>query len=803
MPFPAPRSCRMSARRVRRALAAWMRHKGMSGHVRRTSNESGRQALWLGLGIGAAWGVPAFFADKAHAQFVPTPLHVNTGSTKSSSHEPATFQADHVSYDDHAGVVTWTGNVQVWQADHILRADKITYDRNTGLIAASGNVASTQPDGSVLFSHYAELTGDMRDGIMTQVHALLPENAKLAANGMRRTGGKLNDMSRAVYTACEICKKNPARAPFWQLRSYDATQDLQHQRIDFRDVYMDILGVPVMYLPFFSITDPSAKRHSGFLMAGITPHDRYLGTYFTIPYYWVIDDQSDITLQALIATKTGPQLSAQYRNRFNFGQLSILGGIAYDTNSHHGYTNDFGDSVGSQNDKGIQGYVFAKGMFSINRTWRAGFNVRLASSANYMRDYRIQGYGSDTLNSDAFIEGFGTGAYSRLDGQFYQGLNQGVIRNSDLPFVLPHYQYSFLSQPDILGGRFSVDTQDFNVYRSTGARDQRGEVQLNWNRPFRSSWGQKFLFTARLDSMIYRGTHLYQQPNYYRYAKTATEGQVVPTLAIKMNWPFLRTFDKGRGTQILEPIVQGIWAPNMGDGADRNMPNEDSLSYEFTDSTLFALNRFQGTDRIDGGLRANVGIHGNWTWNGHVVDVLVGESFQEHIQKDRIPYSGLNHHLSDVVGRARIEPTQYFSVTGRARVDPKTGRVNFGDALFSLHGPHFGINGGYLYEPVTPYYYYVNDYRQGNPPSVYYQRTSEISGGVSTTWANWHTSGFARRSLSRKEFVSLGGDVGYQNDCLGLDVMYIKQYTRIGGQSRHSTVLFTLSLKTIGAFGIK
>ncbi|BBC78883.1 organic solvent tolerance protein [Acetobacter orientalis] len=86
---------------------------------------------------------------------------------------------------------------------------------------------------------------------------------------------------------------------------------------------------------------------------------------------------------------------------------------------------------------------------------------------------------------------------------------------------------------------------------------------------------------------------------------------------------------------------------------------------------------------------------------------------------------------------------------------------------------------------------------------LYSQKTNELSGGVSSDWDNWHVSAFARRSLSRKEFVSLGGDLGYNNDCFGIDVMYLKQYTTIGGQQRNSSVLFTVSLKTLGSFGLK
>lgn len=108
----------------------------------------------------------------------------------------------------------------------------------------------------------------------------------------------------------------------------------------------------------------------------------------------------------------------------------------------------------------------------------------------------------------------------------------------------------------------------------------------------------------------------------------------------------------------------------------------------------------------------------------------------------------------------------------------------------------------YLYAPVTPYYYYATNYRESGVNSPYLVKTNEITGSVSTHWRQYHASGFFRRSLSRKQFVANGGDIGYSNDCFGLDIMYIKQYTRIGGEQRNTTVMFNFTFKTIGTFGI-
>ncbi|MCQ8277068.1 LPS assembly protein LptD [Acetobacteraceae bacterium KSS8] len=753
-----------------------------------------RRLLCAGLyGLSLA-GLPF---EIARAQIaLPSEGH---GGAPMQRNEPVTFRADSVSYDSKAGIVTWTGHVEIWQNDHAIRADRVTYDRNSGVAAASGHVAIVEPDGQVLFSDYAELTQGMRQAVMTDMRGIMAMNGKMAANGARRTDGKVNDLSRVVYTACKVCAEHPEHPPFWQIRAYDATDDLEHKRIEYRDVYLDMFGLPVGYLPFFSTPDPSVKRQSGFLLGDISPHDKYLGTYVTVPYFWAIDRESDVTFVPLLSTNTGPQLTAQYRHNFNSGVLRVTGAVAYDTNKTGAYTATNGNQVAAVDDKGVQGYMFAKAQFDWNQYWRYGADVNLASSANYMRDYRITGYGADVLSSDAYIEGFGTGAYSRIDGTAFQGLNAGVINQSELPFVLPRYQYYFTGTPDALGGRFSLGTSDFNIYRANGTSDQRGQLSLNWDRPFHDRWGQIFVFTAHLDSSAYKATKLDLLPNYAG-VNAASTAQALPTAALKMNWPFLKSMRNS--SVILEPIVQLIAAPNYGNSRNRNIPNEDSLDYEFTDSTLFNINRHEGVDRLDGGLRANYGLHANWTFGSRQVDALVGESLQEHIDRNQLPDTGLQTHASDIVARLRFTPVRYLDFTVRDRFDHNTGRTNFADGLFSAGVPLFSVTGGYIYNRHSFYYYYNNNIYTSAPPQAYLIPTNEGTIGLSSTWKQWHVAGYTRRDLSNNRFVAIGTDASYTNDCFIFDVAFNRRYTTINGDSGDTSILFTLTFKTLGTFPV-
>ena len=227
-------------------------------------------------------------------------------NSRAARDQPVTFTADSVEYDRENSLVIAQGHVEAWQNDHVLRADHITFDRNTGVAAAKGNVVLLEPDGQVLFADYAELTQDMKNGVLRDMRAILAENGRLAANGARRTDGQINELSRVVYSTCNLCAKDPTRPPLWQIRALSAVQDLEHKKIEYQDAVMEMYGIPVGYMPYFWHADPSVKRASGLLIPSIGASS-HIGAFFAQPYYWVIDDQSDATFTPMITTRAGPQ----------------------------------------------------------------------------------------------------------------------------------------------------------------------------------------------------------------------------------------------------------------------------------------------------------------------------------------------------------------------------------------------------------------------------------------------------------------------------------------------------------------
>ncbi len=748
-----------------------------------------RGCLLLGVAWPVAVGAQTY---RAPAQHFPM---TNTNAQPITGNQPVTFESDSVTYDKEHGLVTAAGHVEAWQNDHVLRADTVTFDRNTNVVAAHGHVVIVEPDGQVLFADYAELTGGMKNGVMTHLKALMAENARMVANGGRRIEGKLNVMSRGVYTTCNTCKLHPEKAPLWQLRSFQLTQDLENKRLEYRNSWLDIFGVPVMYMPYFSMSDPSVKRQSGFLIPSLGITDEYLGSFVKIPYFWVIDGQSDVTITPEFATLQGPMLEAFYERAFDNGVLRATGAVARDTGT-------------------AAGFFFGHALFDYNDTWRYGFDVNLASSVQYLKDFQVPGYGATILGSDAYIEGFGVGSYSKVSIYSFQGLNS-TINQSLLPYVLPYYEYSYFGEPDILGGRVSFDAQSFNLLRFVGTNDQQFGGRLQWNRSATGALGDQWLLTAWASAVAYNANVMDGQPNYDNEGVDTAHGvsgQV--QLALKLNWPFMR--DAGSlGTQIIEPIVQVIAAPQSGNSIHDKIPDEDSFDYEFTDATLFSLNRFNGFDRYDGGARVNFALRGEWDFEGgQKLEGLIGASYEEHIDNNLFPviqpFNGFEagDHLSDVVARASFVPNTWFDLTARTRVDHDNGDIRFIDAIASAGQKVFRINAGFIYSANNPYYVYLSNF---NLPSVrvltnpdwkaFLTPREEVELSASSKFGSWQARLSARRNLEDGQMVSVGGDISWENECVIADISGYRRFTSIAGDDGDTTVLVTIVLKTIGALG--
>ena len=726
--------------------------------------------------LGAAHGQESLNALRNSAKSPPRkPAATTHARAPQDRNSPVGFIADKVDYDRDNNIVVARGHVQAWQGDQIVLADTITFYRATDQAVVRGHVVMVQPGGQVMFADYAELSQNMQNGIFTKVSARLADNGKLVANAGQRINGKLNELSRAVYTACNLCKTDPSWPPEWQIRSVDAVQDLEHKEVEYWNGTIDMFGVPVLWFPYLSHPDPSVKRQSGFLVPSYGFDSEYLGSYVRIPYYWVINGDSDLTVTPTIASGSGPDLDLTYRERFNNGTLNV-------------------DAMGGRDLGSPQGLLNATGLFALNNSWRYGFSADTVTAVTYLRDtdQAVPAY----MESNAYVEGFGLGSWARVNVTAYQSTTT-TTSQSTLPYVMPRAQYSYFNVTDPLGGRLSMDTGFINVLRATGTNTDRANLNINWQRQFYDPLGGVWNFRVNDTNAYYSAFSLNETPSWSSLRQAQTY-RSVPAAALMWRFPMLRADTKGTGSELIEPIVQLVAEPREGDWRNPAVPNEDSLDLDYSDANLFSFNRYDGIDRQDGGSRLDAAFHAAWYGASNGADFLFGQSFRAiNDTLAVLPGSGVGGYRSDYVGHVNFNWGDLATLSYRARYDPKSFTPQMQDVGFTVGKGLFALNGGYFFSNTDPY----NLYDSATLPSNYYAHRNEIYLGASSHWEDWSISGDARRDLHSNMMDSTDLHLTYDDECLIFDVRFTKRYTSVLGDTGATSILFTITFKTVGSIG--
>src|SRR5260370_9822553 len=99
------------------------------------------------------------------------------------------------------------------------------------------------------------------------------------------------------------------------------------------------------------------------------------------------------------------------------------------------------------------------------------------------------------------------------------------------------------------------------------------------------------------------------------------------------------------------------------------IPTEAGKGSAFDGPRLSLRNRFPGFDRVDGGERVDYGLRaGYYGDKGGSTRILVGQSYEGAVNPNFLPGSGLDHPLSDVLGRVRATPTPYLATVYHSRL---------------------------------------------------------------------------------------------------------------------------------------
>ena len=701
------------------------------------------------------------FAVLAHSVSARDPL---------STELPVLLQADEINYDQELGTVVARGKVEISQGGRTLFADTLSYNQKTETVSASGNIVLHEPSGEVIFAEFVELTDQLKNGVINRIRILLLDDSRFAANSAVRRDGNTTTMERAVYSPCKLCEEDPDAPPLWQLKAERVQHDQEDREIRYKDVYLEMWGIPVAYSPYLSHPDPTVDRKTGFLAPDFGTSGN-VGAFIRLPYFITVGDDKDVTLDPIYTEEEGLVLSGKYRQRFLNGELALAGSIA-EAQREEGDPNNV-----TVKDDRLRGHFSADAKYHIDDTWRAGVDINRASDRSYLRKFDFFTLNRNTLRSNAVLEGFRRRNYIAANAFWFQDLR--TDDRAEQPIIAPSLDFNHLGESDRIGGRWQFDGNIRTLFREDGADSQR--ISLKPGYSLGHTWGLGLITTATATTQI----DGYRIENASGSTDDNTlRGRVFPQLAVDARFPFVR--QTGKLTQLIEPIVTGILAPN---GSNPSViPDEESTVFELDDTNLLSHDRFAGTDRVDSGSRivygVKMGLYGPLVGN---VTGFFGQSYRFHTDRDLRNSKALEEDFSDYVGRVDVKPNQYVDVLYRFR---------FSESDFSSRSSAIGFAIGPAAMKLSGDYFFVEEGTAAGNAEKREELTIALSSKINRYWS----AGLS----TRRDLTSNGGSlshalsVRYEDECFTLDTSAQRSFTRDADIEPESRILFRLIFKHLG-----
>jgi len=753
----------------------------------------------------------------------------------SKSKSPMLIQADELVHDYKNDKVSAVGHVQIYNDGAVLEADRVIYDRKTDRIHAQGNVRYRSKDGKVVYGDVVELTKDFKEGFVSSLLLETPQKARFAAARVDRTGGDTSVFQSGVYTACESCKEHPERAPIWQVKAKRIIHKENERVIYYENAQLEFFGAPIAYFPFFWSPDPTVKRQSGFLVPNLFSSDN-LGFGAAIPYFWAAAPDKDVTFTIAPMSRQGVFGSVEYRQRFVNGAYTIKATGAYQA--------DPGAFSGLPGDREFRGAIETKGQFAINKQWSWGWDGTLASDRTFLNDYNTL---TDTRLtekvSQIYLVGQGDRSYFDLRALGFMGMSL-ADNNKQQPIVAPSLDYSYIYGQPVLGGEFgfkinltgmtrqqaqfdAINKDALNntlnpnlilnpntpgngvnqcdpaqitpanaancMLRGVPGQYDRASIELNWKRKLINSIGMVFTPFMQLRADI-AYVHIDNDTGVSNYMNPGSDtvARAMPAIGMEWRWPFLSVQEWG--TQIIEPIAQVILRPNETNIG--KMPNEDSQNVVFSDANLFAINKFGGWDRVEGGGRVNAGVQYTANTNNYgSFNALFGQSYQifgknSYAEADNVNSgleSGLQEDVSDYVARLYWQPNANLAFITRYLLDKKNLDAKRFEAEVRSNWNRLQLSTIYARYDPQPLIGFL-DRREGIWQTATYNFRK-----------NWSLTGAIRYDLDKQDIDLYSIGFGYLNECIGVSATYTADYTHLVTNQVDHRFVFRVVLRQLSS----
>ena len=565
-----------------------------------------------------------------------------------------------------------------------------------------------------------------------------------------------SEFKKSVFTMCDYREKD--KCPPWSVKAKEMLHDSKNKTIFYKNAVVKVYDVPIFFFPKLSHPDPTVKRRSGFLIPTFSD-TKNLGSGISVPYFWALNDDKNLTLTSKLYVRENPLLLGEYHQAFRNADFI----------TDFGYTEGYKKTSATKT-SGDKSHFFSK--FSKNFTGddnsknTLSLSVQNVSNDKYLKLYKIKSnlvdYSSDTLENSFDFTRETNDSFFGINASMYETIKEDY--NDKYEYIYPQITYDKnLLSNDFLTidyqNNFKVHKYDTNKFTNFLTND------LNWSlreKKYNSGLSTKILGNFKNINYEAKNVDLY---------KKDTTSELYGSIGYLSELEFQKN-NQG-SLHSLKPKLLFRYSPG-------SMRKENDGS-RLIPINAFSLDRLNNINNFETGLSSTFGFDYMIDNGNNELNFSAAQIISEKENKKMPTKSSLDEKLSDFVGSADYKVNENLNLNYNFALDQNYKELNYNEFGAAINLNSFNFDFNYLQENK-----HIGD-QEYFETKINFLNTSNSQFSFET-----------KRNLvsNSSEFYNLSYE--YLNDCLRAGLVYRREFYNDSELEPENSLMFKITLTPFG-----
>ena len=532
-----------------------------------------------------------------------------------------------------------------------------------------------------------------------------------------------------------------------------------------------IYDFPIFYFPKFAHPDPTVNRRSGFLNPKFLNSSR-LGSGITVPYFWAISDNRDLTLTPNIYGGIDPLVLAEYRHEFKNSSLLVDFGFAKEN-----YEKSKTDS------KGARSHFFSSlKSILVDDDYRysdLSVEVQQVTNEKYLKAFDI-----DTELASKEIDVLhNLVKFSYAEDDLVLDANFNVFEDLKTESSGDKYEYlssiNFDRQSLFQNNHGNLDFNAVAQYKvfETNKQNELLVNNFEWkSKNYINKLGMKGNILGLLKNSNYNAKNIDNKKT------DGFQNELAGALGYYSELPLIKRNKKNSNKiNSLTPRFLFKYSPNPMRKVD-----DGRLTY----LNLYEMNRLNDLTTIESGLSLSYGFDFKGytstkenVFNKERYSFSIGQVINEKSNSDLPSSMSLNQQFSDVVGESSIYLSDNSNIKYKFALDQNLEETHYNevDASFLLNDLKFNL--GYLQEKN----------HIGNQEYIISSVNYDITNNNKLTFDT-------KRNILNNSTSYYNLSYEYMYDCLKAGLVYRREFYEDNDLEPKESLMFQISLVPFAEF---